>query len=84
MILIQFNGSDEKHPVDFKRSSDIVTLKGITEAQETGFTTFTLDGKTQLGKFPEFTTIYRIGANYVKLSNNGRVYRMPEPLNVEG
>lgn len=76
MIKIKYNDSDIFHKVEFSRIEHIVTLKGITGQNTSGFTTYRLSGE-QLGDFSEFTTVYRVGSNYVEYSNDGSVYIEP-------
>ena len=76
MIKIKYNDSDIFHKVEFSRIEHIVTLKGITGQNTSGFTTYRLSGE-QLGDFSEFTTVYRVGSNYFEYSNDGSVYIEP-------
>lgn len=81
MILIKFNDSPAKLPATFSRTSEhIVTLTGITEPNTGGFTTWRLDGVTQLGDFSGYTTIYRQLDDGIQLSDDGSVWVEPEPL----
>lgn len=83
MIKIRFGSEDDARVVSFTRESGhIVTLGGITGAPTTGFTTWRMDGVTQLGDFSGYATIYRVLDNAVQLSDDGSVYvepEMPEP-----
>ena len=80
MIKIKINASDEIREVTFSRHSEhVIELGGITDAPTTGFTTWRMDGVTQLGDFSGYTTIYRVLDNAVQLSNDGSVYVEPKP-----
>ena len=78
MIKIKFNNSDIFHEVEFSRAKNTVTLKGITEVNNSGFTTYRLNGE-QLGDFSDYTTTYRILDNEVQYSNDGSIWVEPEP-----
>ena len=79
MIKIKFNGSDELLEAGFTRISDhVVELYGVTKAPS-GFTTWRMDGVTQLGDFSDYTTLYRTLDNAVQLSDDGSVYVEPKP-----
>lgn len=77
MIKIKFNNDNVFHEVEFLRNNNTVTLKGITEQNSSGFTTWRLDGKTQLGDFSDFTTIFKVENDSVTYSNDGSVYVEP-------
>lgn len=79
MIKIKFNNKSEFDEVSFSRTENIITLKGITEENTSGFTTWRLDGITQLGDFSDFTTVYRKGEDFIEYSNNYTVYVEPIP-----
>lgn len=84
MIKIKFNNKTTFEEVEFSRTENTVTLKGITEENTSGFTTWRLDGKTQLGNFSDFTTVYRKGENFVEYSNDGSIHVKPtEPTEEE-
>lgn len=79
MIYINFNGSDELVKADFARINDhVIELVGITQAPA-GFTTWRMDGVTQLGDFSGYVTLYRELENAVQLSDDGSVYVKPTP-----
>jgi hypothetical protein len=79
MIRIKFNDSDELLEAGFTRISDhVVELYGVTKAPS-GFTTWRMDGVTQLGDFSDYTTVYRTLDNAVQLSDDGSVYVEPAP-----
>ena len=84
MIKIKFNNKTNYEEVEFSRTEHTVILKGITEENSSGFTTWRVDGKTQLGDFSDFTTVYRKGENFVEYSNDGSIYVEPtEPTEEE-
>ena len=79
MIKIKINASDEIREVTFSRHREhVIELGGIADAPTTGFTTWRMDGVTQLGDFSDYTTVYRILDNAVQLSDDGSVYVEPE------
>ena len=79
MIKIKINASDEIREVTFSRRNEhVIELGGITDAPTTGFTTWRMDGVTQLGDFSDYTTVYRTLDNAVQLSDDGIVYVEPE------
>ena len=79
MIRIKFNDSDELLEAGFTRINDhVVELYGLTKAPS-GFTTWRMDGVTQLGDFSNYTTVYRVLDNAVQLSDDGSVYVEPAP-----
>ena len=80
MIKIKINASDEIREVTFSRHSEhVIELGGIADAPTTGFTTWRMDGVTQLGDFSAYTTVYRTLDNAVQLSDDGSVYVEPKP-----
>ena len=83
MILIKYNNSKTFNEVSFSRSSNLVTMTP-TAPNPSGFTTWKLDGKTQLGDFSDFTTVYRVDGESVTYSNDGSVYvEPPKPTEEE-
>ena len=83
MILIKYNDSDTFNEVSFLRSTNLVTMTPTTP-HTSGFTTWKLDGKTQLGDFSDFTTIYKVDGDSVTYSNDGSVYvEPPKPTEEE-
>ena len=76
MILIKYNDSNTFNEVSFLRSNNLVTMTPTTP-NPSGFTTWKLDGKTQLGDFSDFTTIYKVDGESVTYSNDGSVYIAP-------
>lgn len=84
MIKIKFNNKTTFEEVEFSRTSNTVTLKGITEENTSGFTTWRMDGKTQLGDFSDFTTVYKVDGDSVTYSNDGSIYvEPPKPTEEE-
>ena len=78
MIKVKFNGAITMNEVSFKRvSNHVVELGDITDAPTTGFSTWRMDGVTQLGDFSGYTTVYRVLDNAVQLSDDGSVYVEP-------
>ena len=81
MIKIKFNGETAMNDVSFARvNNHIVELSGIADAPTTGFSTWRMDGVTQLGDFSGYTTVYRTLDNVVQLSDDGSVYVEPQAL----
>ena len=79
MIKIKFNDATGMNDVSFERiNNHVVELGGITDASTAGFTTWRMDGVTQLGDFGDYTTIYRSLDNAVQISDDGSVYAAPE------
>lgn len=76
MIKIKYNDSNIFHKVEFSRTENTVTLKGITEQNSSGFTTYRMSGE-QLGDFSDFRTIYHIDGDSITYSNDGSVYIEP-------
>ena len=80
MIKIKYNGADEFLEAGFTRINEhVIELGGIADAPTTGFTTWRMDGVTQLGDFSAYTTLYRTLDNAVQLSDDGSVYVEPKP-----
>ena len=83
MIKIKYNNRNSFEEVTFFRSNNIVTMTP-TSPNPSGFTTWKLDGKTQLGDFSDFTTVYRVDGESVTYSNDGSVYvELPKPTEEE-
>lgn len=79
MIKIKFNNSTSINEVSFKQISDhIIELGGVTNVPTSGFTTWRMDGITQLGDFSTYTTIYYMLGDIVQLSNDGSTYIIQE------
>ena len=76
MIKIKYNNKNTFEDVNFTRNGNLVTMTPTTP-NTSGFTTWKLDGKTQLGDFSEFTTIYKVDGESVTYSNDGSVYAEP-------
>ena len=84
MIKIKYNNSNTFHEIGFSRTENKVTLKGNIPVSTSGFTTWKLDGKTQLGDFSGFTTVYKVDGESVTYSNDGSVYiEPPKPTEEE-
>ena len=83
MIKIRYNDRNAFEEVTFYRDGNIVTMTP-TAPNPSGFTTWKLDGKTQLGDFSDFTTIYKVDGESVTYSNDGSVYvEPPKPTEEE-
>ena len=83
MIKIRYNNRNTFEEVTFYRDGKIVTMTPTTP-HTSGFTTWKLDGKTQLGDFSDFTTIYKVDGDSVTYSNDGSVYvEPPKPTEEE-
>ena len=83
MIKIKYNNKNTFEEVTFFRSNNIVTMSPTTP-NPSGFTTWKLDGVTQLGDFSDFTTVYRVDGESVTYSNDGSVYvEPPKPTEEE-
>ena len=78
MIKIKFNNKENFEDVEFSRTEHLVTLKGITEVNNSGFKTYRMSGE-QLGDFSDYTTTYRILDDEVQYSNDGSVWVEPTP-----
>ena len=83
MISIRYNNRNTFEDVNFSRNGNLVTMTP-TKSNPSGFTTWKLDGKTQLGDFSDFTTIYMVDGDSVTYSNDGSVYvEPPKPTEEE-
>ena len=83
MIRIKYNNKSTFEEVSFSRLNNLVTMTP-TSPNSSGFTTWKLDGKTQLGDFSDFTTIYKVDGDSVTYSNDGSVYvELPKPTEEE-
>ena len=83
MIKIKYNNRNTYEDVNFTRNRNLVTMKPTTP-NPSGFTTWKLDGVTQLGDFSDFTTIYKVDGDSVTYSNDGSVYvEPPKPTEEE-
>ena len=83
MIRIKYNNKSTFEEVSFSRLNNLVTMTP-TSPNSSGFTTWKLDGKTQLGDFSDFTTIYKVDGDSVTYSNDGSVYvEPPKPTEEE-
>ena len=82
MIKIRYNNKSTFEEVSVSRSTNLVTITPTTP-NTSGFTTWKLDGKTQLGDFSDFTTIYKVDGESVTYSNDGSIYVEPPKLTEE-
>ena len=83
MIKIKYNNKSTFEEVTFSRSNNLVTMSPTTP-NTSGFTTWRMDGETQLGDFSDFTTIYKVDGESVTYSNDGSVYvEPPKPTEEE-
>ena len=77
MFKIKYNNKKSFEEVSFSRNNNVVTITPTTP-NTSGFTTWRMDGKTQLGDFSDFTTVYKVDGDSVSYSNNGSVYVEPQ------
>ena len=83
MIKIKYNNRNGFEDVNFTRNGNLVTMTP-TSPNTSGFTTWKLDGVTQLGDFSDYTTIYKVDGESVTYSNDGSVYvEPPKPTEEE-
>ena len=83
MIKIKYNNKKSFEEVSFSRNNNVVTITPTTP-NTSGFTTWKMDGKTQLGDFSDFTTVYKVDGDSVSYSNDGSVYvEPPKPTEEE-
>ncbi len=83
MIKIRYNNRNAFEEVTFYRNENLVTMTP-TSPNISGFTTWIADGKTQLGDFSDFTTVYKVDGESVTYSNDGSVYvELPKPTEEE-
>lgn len=76
MIKIRYNNKNIFEEVTFSRNGNLVTITPTIQ-NASGFTTWKLDGITQLGDFSDFTTIYKVEGDSIIYSNDGSVYVEP-------
>ena len=76
MIKIKYNNKKSFEEVSFSRDNNVVTVTPTTPSTN-GFTTWRMDGKTQLGDFSDFTTVYKVDGDSVSYSNDGSIYIEP-------
>ena len=76
MIKIRYNNRNSFEDVNFSRNGNLVTITPTTP-NTSGFTTWKLDGETQLGDFSDFITIYKVDGESVTYSSDGSVYIEP-------
>ena len=83
MISIKYNNRNTFENVNFTRNGNLVTITP-TPPNTSGFTTWKMDGKTQLGDFSDFTTVYKVDGESVTYSNDGSIYvEPPKPTEEE-
>ena len=83
MIKIKYNNKNIFEEVTFYRNGNLVTMTP-TAPNVSGFTTWKLDGVTQLGDFSDFTTVYKVDGESLTYSNDGSVYiEPPKPTEEE-
>lgn len=83
MIKIKYNNKESFEEVSFSRNNNVVTITPTTP-NTNGFTTWRMDGKTQLGDFSDFTTVYKVDGDSISYSNDGSVYvEPPKPTEEE-
>ena len=83
MIKIKYNNKKSFEEVSFSRNNNVVTITPTTP-NTNGFTTWRMDGKTQLGDFSDFTTVYKVDGDSVSYSNDGSIYiEPPKPTEEE-
>ena len=83
MIKIKYNNKKSFEEVSFSRDNNVVTMTPTTP-NTSGFTTWRMDGKTQLGDFSDFTTVYKVEGDSVSYSNDGSIYiEPPKPTEEE-
>ena len=83
MIKIRYNNKNIFEEVIFYRNNNLVTMFPTTP-NPSGFTTWKLDGVTQLGDFSSFTTVYKVNGESVTYSNDGSIYvEPPKPTEEE-
>lgn len=83
MIKIRYNDKESFEEVGFSGGNNVVTMTPTTP-NTSGFTTWRMDGKTQLGDFSDFITVYKVDGDSVSYSNDGSVYvELPKPTEEE-
>ena len=83
MVKIKYNNKESFEEVSFFRNNNVVTITPTTP-NTNGFTTWKMNGKTQLGDFSDFTTVYKVDGDSVSYSNDGSIYvEPPKPTEEE-
>ena len=83
MIKIKYNNKKSFEEVVFSRDNNLVTISPTTP-NTSGFTTWRMDEKTQLGDFSDFTTVYKVDGDSISYSNDGSIYvEPPKPTEEE-
>ena len=76
MIKIEYNNNKSFEEVSFSRNNSVVAVTPTTP-NTNGSTTWRMGGKTQLGDFSDFTTVYKVDGDSISYSNDGSVYAEP-------
>ena len=80
MIKIKYNNQKSFEELSFSRDNNAVTVTP-TKPNTSGFTTWRMDGITQLGDFSDFTTVCEVDGDSVSYSNDGSTYiESPKPV----
>ena len=83
MIKIKYNNRNSLEEVSFSRLDNLVTMTPTTP-NPSGFTTWKMDGVTQLGDFSDYNTVYKVDGESVTYSNDGSIYiEPPKPTEEE-
>ena len=83
MIKIRYNNRNTFEEVTFYRNGNLVTMTPTTP-HTSGFTTWKMDGVTQLGDFSDYNTVYKVDGESVTYSNDGSIYvEPPKPTEEE-
>ena len=83
MIKVKYNNRNSFEDVNFSRNGNLVTMTPTTP-NTSGFTTWKLDGVTQLGDFSDYNTVYKVDGDSVTYSNDGSTYiEPPKPTEEE-
>lgn len=76
MLKIKFNDSAKMYPCEIEQAGNVVTLKGITVKNTSGFISYGSNGRV-LRNRSDYSTIYRVLDNAIQYSNDGSVYEEP-------
>lgn len=81
MIKIRFNNETFMRDCEFSKTAhNLVTLVGDIPENNSGFHTYQKDSLRELGNLTGFCTVYRKLENGVMFSNDGSVWKEPEPI----
>lgn len=73
MLKIKFLDQEDFYLAEFSKLGDIVVLKGAAVPQSTaGFDVY--NDRGLIGRYEDYTTIYRVTADGVQFSNDGSVW----------